>query len=368
MQDYQGVHTDTIRSVFNVSPTVDFRYKFSNVSNLRVNYRATTSQPSMSDLLDITDDSDPLNITKGNPGLKSAFTNNLRAEYNNYIEKRQQAIMTSINFSKTRNSIGYKVTYDEETGGRITKPENINGNWSASGMFIYNTAIDTVGLWNVNTMTNLDYNNRVGYLSMQRSIDAQKNITKTLNVAERLGFSYRNSWLEVELDGSMQYMHTRNNLQSATNLDTWQFAYGGTVNITFPWGTSLSTDLHQNSRRGYNDNSMNTNELVWNAQLAQGFLKGKRLSLSLQFYDILANQSNFSRSISAMSRNDTEYNSINSYAMLHVVYRLNLFGNKAARKDMHNRRAIEGEPPHGERPPMGGRPPRGGFGGPPPRF
>lgn len=373
IQDYQGVHTDTTRTVLNVTPTLDFRYRFSRVSNLRINYRGTTSQPSMTDLLDITDDSDPLNITKGNPGLKPAFTNNLRAEYNNYIEKHQRAIMTSVNFSSTRNSIGYRVTYDEKTGGRITRPENINGNWNASGMLIFNTAIDSTGFWNVNTMTNLDYNNRVGYLSIQRGADADKNITKTLNLGERLGLAYRNSWLEVELDGSFQYMHTRNNLQAATNLDTWQFAYGGTVNLTCPWGTSISTDLHQNSRRGYSDNSMNTNELVWNAQIAQSFLKSRRLTVSLQFYDILANQSNFSRSVSAMSRNDTEYNSINSYAMLHVVYRLNLFGSKSARREMRGRDGFNGRPPMGEgpmggRPPMGGRQPRGGFGGPPPRF
>lgn len=373
IQNYQGVHTDTMRTVVNVTPTLDFRYRFSRVSNLRINYRGTTSQPSMTDLLDITDDSDPLNITKGNPGLKPAFTNSLRAEYNNYIEKHQRAIMTSVNFSSTRNSIGYRVTYDDKTGGRITRPENINGNWNASGMLIFNTAIDSTGYWNVNTMTSLDYNNRVGYLSMGSSMGSEKNITKTMNLGERLGLAYRNSWLEVELDGSMQYMHTRNNLQASTNLDTWQFAYGGTVNITCPWGTSISTDLHQNSRRGYNDNSMNTNELVWNAQIAQSFLKSRRLTVSLQFYDILANQSNFSRSVTAMSRNDTEYNSINSYAMVHVVYRLNLFGSKAARKEMRGREELGPRPPMGgapggARPPMGGMPPKGGFGGPPPRF
>ncbi len=73
-----GLFTDTTRTVTNVTPTLDFRYRFSNVSQLRVNYRGTTSQPSMTDLLDITDDSDPLNVTKGNPGLKPSFTNSLR--------------------------------------------------------------------------------------------------------------------------------------------------------------------------------------------------------------------------------------------------------------------------------------------------
>jgi hypothetical protein len=75
---------------------------------------------------------------------------------------------------------------------------------------------------------------------------------------------------------------------------------------------------------------MNTNELIWNAQISQGFLKGKPLTISLQLYDILHQQSTFSRAISAMGRTDTEYNSITSYGMLHVIYRLNLFGGAKA--------------------------------------
>lgn len=64
IQDYQGVHVDTVRNVTNISPTLDFRYRFSKMSNLRVNYRGTTAQPSISQLLDITDNSDPLNISR----------------------------------------------------------------------------------------------------------------------------------------------------------------------------------------------------------------------------------------------------------------------------------------------------------------
>ena len=274
------------------------------------------------------------------------------------------AIMASVNYSNTRNSIGYKVTYDEQTGGRTTRPENINGNWNAGGMFIFNMAIDTTGYWNVNTFTNLDYQNRVGYLSLNRNADSQRNVTKSTTIGERLAMSYRNSWLEVELDGSLNYMHTRNNLQPVSNLDTWQFAYGGTINITAPWGTSISTDLHQNSRRGYSDNSMNTNELIWNAQVSQSFLRSRSLTVSLQFNDILSNQSNFSRTVSAMSRSDVQYNSINSYAMLHVIYRFNLFGGKMARRG--NDRPGYGPGPRGGRYGFGGmRPPMGGGHRPP---
>lgn len=328
IQNYQGVNTDTTRNVLNFTPTLDFRYRFSKLSNLRINYRGTTTQPSMTDLMDITDDSDPLNITKGNPGLKPSFTNTLRLFYNTYIQDHQRAIMTYINYSNTRNSISNMVTYDEQTGGRTTKPENINGNWNISGAFMFNSAIDSIGKWNINTYTNMTYNNYVGYLAMDNSSSSQKNTTRTMQIEEQLRTSYRNSWLEVMLDGSINYTHSRNLLQSLSNLDTWQFSYGGSINLYLPWGTSLSTDLHENSRRGFSDNSMNTNELIWNAQISQGFLRGKPLTVSLQFYDILHNQSNISRIISADQKSDTRYNSINSYAMLHVIYRMNLFGGK----------------------------------------
>lgn len=332
IQDYQGVHVDTVRNVVNVSPTLDFRYRFSKMSNLRINYRGTTSQPSISQLLDITDNSDPLNISMGNPGLKPSFTQNFRLFYNNFVQNHNKGIMTFVNFSTTNNSISNKVTYDETTGGRITRPENINGNWNAMGAFMFNCSIDSAGVWNINTGAHVNYNNYVSYLSLDKKSDSQKNTTRSITWRQNLSFSYRNDWAEFSLDGTLTYNKAKNKLQPTSNLETWQFSYGPSMTLTAPWGTSLNTSLSINSRRGYNDSSMNTDEFVWNAQLSQSFLKGKPLTIMLQFYDILRQQSTFSRAISATSRTDTEYNAINSYAMLHVIYRLNLFGGKQARQ------------------------------------
>ena len=358
IQDYQGVHVDTVRNVVNVSPTLDFRYRFSKMSNLRINYRGTTSQPSISQLLDITDNSDPLNISMGNPGLKPSFTQNFRLFYNNFVQNHNKGIMTFINFSTTNNSISNKVTYDETTGGRITRPENINGNWNAMGAFMFNCSIDSAGVWNINTDTNLGYNNYVSYLSLDKQSDSQKNTTRSTTWRERLSFSYRNDWAEFSLDGTLTYNKAKNKLQPNSNLETWQFSYGPSMTLTAPWGTSLNSSLSINSRRGYNDSSMNTDEFVWNAQLSQSFLKGKPLTIMLQFYDLLRQQSTFSRAISATSRTDTEYNAINSYAMLHVIYRLNLFGGKQARQG-----GPDGPGGPGGRPDFRGRPFGGGHPG-----
>ena len=356
VQDFQGVKVDTTRSVFNVTPTFEYRYNPNDLTRLEITYRGNTSQPSMSDLLDITDDSNPMRITKGNPGLKPSFTNNLRLNYNTYIREHMRTIMTFVNMNTTKNSISNMVTYDERTGKQISKPENINGNWGINSGFMFNTALDSAGIWNINTFTMYNFNNNVGYVLVNN--DTKKSTTQSNTLMERLQASWRKGWFEIAADGSINYTRSRNELQKQSNLDTKMFTYGGSFNVYFPFGMSVTTDLHNQSRRGYSDNSMNTDELVWNAQVSQSFLKGKALTVSVQFYDILQQLSTYSRSVNAMQRSDTQYNTINSYVMLHIIYRLNLFGGKDAR----NQNGPGGFGPGGQGRP-GGFTPGGGFPG-----
>ena len=359
---YMGTDTITRRTVTNFTPTLDFRWKKSQTGQLRFTYRGRSQQPSMSDLLDVVDDSNPLRITRGNPGLKPSFTQNFNLFYNDYFQKHQRAIMTFVNFSTTSNAISQKTSYvDDGSGATVTRPENINGNWNGNVGFMFNTALDSAAYFNINTFTNLGYNHNVGYVSVGATAESQKSVTTSLNVGERLAASYRNDWLEIELNGSLNYRRTRNEFQTSSNLDTWQFSYGGMVGVTAPWGTSLTTNMNMQSRRGYSDASMNTNELIWNAQLSQSFLKGNALTVSLQLYDILHQQSTVSQMISALSSSETQYNAITSYGMLHVIYRLNLFGGMKA---FGGGRGPGGPGFGGRRGPGGGGPRGGGFGGP----
>ena len=370
VQRYYGHDADTVRNVLNIAPTMNFRYRWNRQKQLRVEYRGSSSQPSMGDLLDITDDSNPLDVTKGNPGLKPSFTHRFNLRFNNFIQSHTRFINANASWSTTRNSISNKVTYNALTGGRITQPENINGNWNASAGITYNQSVDSAGVWNISTATNYSYNHYVAYVTLGRNASSERNTTYTSSISERLQLSMRKDWFEVTLDGSCSYNHTRNLLQETGNLDTWQFSYGGSLNLYAPWGMSLSTDMHNQSRRGYSDATLNTNELIWNAQLSQSFLKGKPLTVMLQFYDILHEMSNFSRTINAMRRSDTSYNSINSYAMIHVVYRLNVFGSREARRGMMRgmnfggfSEGREGSGGFGGRGGRGGRRGGGGFGG-----
>ncbi|MFK1798688.1 TonB-dependent receptor [Bacteroides fragilis] len=349
---------DTTHTVFNFAPNMDLRFRFSKVSQLRFTYRGRSNQPTMENLLPITDNSNPLNIRMGNPGLKPSFAHTMRLFYNTYNAEKQRGIMTHFSFTATQNSISNSTRYNEETGGLITRPENINGNWNAFGMFGFNTALKNKK-YTINTFTNVNYQNNVAFLYNQDTKNNDRNTSTGLTLGERVTGSYRNDWFEFSLNGSINYTAERNKLRPENNQEPYIYSYGASTNITMPWKMTLATNIANQSRRGYRDSSMNRDELIWNAQLAQSLLKGAA-TVSFEVYDILRQQSNISRSLSADMRSVSEYNGINSYCMVHFIYRLNIFGSKAAREKMMNsgRRGFGGP----------GRGPGGGFGVGHPRF
>ena len=372
IQQYLGRPVDTVRTVANMSPTLNMRYRFNQQTNLQVQLRGQTQQPNITQLLEIYDDTNPLNISMGNRGLKPSFNTNLQVNFQKqrapqFVEdslgfqipkaQRHWSFSTNGSWQVTTNAIGNIVTYNETTGGRFSRPENINGNWNVRAGASFNVGLDTLNRWDVSGGLNGSYAHHIGYVNLNRTATPDRNTTHTYNLSPDVSLSFRNRWLSCSLNGRLTYARTENRLQASRNLTTWNFSYGGNTKVTFPWGTSLSTDFHVFSKRGYSDETLNTNELIWNAQLSHGFLRGKKLTVMLQWYDILHQQTNFTRTVNANGWTDREVNAITSYAMLHISYRLNFFGGRGGGGDRGGFRDGDDD---GEGRGRGGR---GGFGG-----
>ncbi len=343
------IDTVVTREVFNWAPNVRLRYRFNNTTNLDINYRSSSSQPSMTNLLEVIDDSNPLYISMGNAGLKPSWNHNMNIDFRTYNTETQRGIFAGLRGGMTQNSITNKSIYDVETGRNFSRPENINGNWNANGYFGFNTALGEEKLWNISTNSNASYRTSVGYISTRtggigeapsgaaaldfyRDVFAKsestKSTTNTLNLGERLRFGYRTTYWDFGVFGNVNYQKSKSDVQDRANLETWNFDYGADLNINSDFGLRFSTDVRINSRRGYSSAEMNTNEVLWNAQISHSFLKGKAATISLQFYDILREQSSISRSISAYQRTDSWTYGIHSYCMVHFIYKLNIFGGK----------------------------------------
>ena len=321
------------RTVVNAAPTANFRYRFSRQEQFRFTYRGNTGQPGMTDLIpDTLNNANPLNIRLGNAELKPSFTHQIRADYNKFIQEHQRSYAFGGDFRTTQNAVSSRTEYNPLTGGRITKPENINGNWNASGYFNFNTAFRD-DRFRINANSSVNYTNAVGFVYQYSTKETVKNRTGSLSARENVRGAFRNEWLEVAVHGSVRYNHSRSTSASASNLDTYTFNYGGSTQMDLPWDVTISTDITNNCRRGYSEASMNTDELIWNMQLSKQFLKGNAATLSFRWYDILAQRSNVRRNVSAFSRTDSSSENIYSYCMLHFIYRFNVFGGKSSRRE-----------------------------------
>ncbi len=326
-------YPEVTRNVFDIAPRINLRFNSEDKrTNLHFRYNGRTSQPSMTNLLDIVDDSNPLYITRGNTKLKPSFSQNINTFFDTYNTDAQRGIYAHAYFSTTHNSISNKTTYDSETGVRTTQPMNINGNWDVGTGMGFNTGLGKEKAFNLGINAGFGFNHNVAfYNNTNTGTDEDlKSITKDLSADCSLDFSYRKDDFYVSLNGSLDYSHAKNNVNESANQSTYDFSYGAEMEWTAPWGMSISSDIGMNSRRGYSQSDMNTNELLWNAQISQSFLRGNALTIALEVNDILGQQSNISRTISALMRSDSKYNAIYQYGMLRVIYKFSIFGGKNA--------------------------------------
>ncbi len=344
---YMGkVIGDTSRVVYNWSPSLNYRFRWNRQQSIQLTLRTNTSQPSMEDMMDITDDSNPLNIRKGNPGLLPTLRNSAEANYQNYIQETSKTISLRWSVENSLRNIAQRTDYDPQTGVSVTQPQNMKGfwtNWSSSLNLTYNQTIPNTK-WRYNASANASFRHQESY--MRTGSIGQYNpgagtggaavlsTTESISAGENGSVTYRNDWFEATVNGRFSYSHSENNQRQNQNMDTYTFSYGGRANARLPWrNLNLGTDISMQSRRGYSG-TYNRNDLIWNANASFSFLKGNAGTIQIQYYDILNDESNVTRNITTTGRTDTKNNNIHSYIMVHFILRANVFGTRAARREM----------------------------------
>lgn len=316
------------QNVLNWAPSVMFRYMFNKQHVLMFRYRGRSNTPNIQDLQEVIDITDPMNLRYGNPNLKPSFNNDFSLFYRRFIPESMRSYSANLFYTNTLNSVANRMTYDPQTGARIYKKENVNGNWQARGYFSFNTPLKNKK-FTLSSNTNARYSDAVSYTSVgnAKKSDQELSTTHNLGLGERFTGSYRSEAFDVSLSASANYNLVRNSKQENSNRETFDYYVGGNTNVNLPWEVSISTDINCRFKNGYTG-GLNNNEVMWNAQISKNFLKNNSGTLRFKIYDILKQQSSLSRSISETMMSDTEYNTLGSYFMVHFVYRFNTLGGK----------------------------------------
>jgi hypothetical protein len=305
------------------TPFFEFKFESKNWKHIvKAKYYLEVSTPSLLDMMDVTYDSDPLNIRKGNPGLGNTSTHSIMLEYHerNWLDGTGEMLITWIGHKTIFNAISQGYVYNKETGVRTITPQNVDGNHITSIGAFLSTPLGKPKKLTIydNICVNLTENTDL--VGIDGASEPSKNSVYMYNLSNLMKLYYKLGKHQIGFTNTFSLSHYTGSRSDFNSFNANEFQYGLTAIVKLPFNMELSTDITEYVQRGYNDASMNTQELVWNARLSKSLLK-ESLILSLDGFDILGNLSNISFSVNGQGRTETWINSIPRYAMFHVVYR-----------------------------------------------
>ncbi len=333
----------------NWSPQAMLNYEFNDNSHIRFFYFGRSAQPSTSQLLPVPDNSNPLNISLGNPNLNPYFNHNVRGMFGYTNKKTFTSVHARFGASLVEDAITSAQWYDP-AGVQYSIPVNGPGTGSADMRVMVNSPFGKTGL-SIFSMTFARYNQSTSfigtgalesdkyydaenatfdyaafhrdYADMAESKDFITNRTQTMSFTQRLRLTYRNDFVELTVGGRTRMNKSWYTMEDSQLKATWNNQIDGSMNWTIPGGVNLIADVDYNWYNGYT--TPQEDEVILNAEITKLLFKGK-CTLALKAYDILGQSKNLSVSDSANYHMETRNNTLGRYIILSLTYRFGNFG------------------------------------------
>ena len=333
----------------NWSPQASLNYEFNDNTNIRFFYWGRSSQPSTNQLLPVPDNSNPLNISLGNPNLNPYFNHSLRGNFGYTNKKTFTSVNARFGAGLVQDAITNAQWYDP-SGVQYSIPVNgpgtgnvdlrvmVNspfgksgfsifsmtyGRYNQSTSFIGSGALESDKYYNPETAT-FDYAAfNKDYSDLSASDDFVNNKTQTVSFTQRLRLTYRNDFVEVTVGGRTRMNKSWYTMKNSQLQATWNNQVDASMNWTIPGGINIISDVDYNWYDGYTSDP--ENEIILNAEITKLLFKNK-CTLALKAYDILGQSKNLSVSDSANYHIETRNNTLGRYIILSLTYRFGNFG------------------------------------------
>ncbi|MDE6330257.1 MAG: hypothetical protein K2L83_06045 [Muribaculaceae bacterium] len=301
---------------------IEYKYK---ASTWFATVTYTTKAPDLLDMVDITDTTNPLMIEKGNPDLKNSGIFKGSASYLFIRPANNMYLGFSFDCQLISNALAKGYNYDSASGVKIFKTYNVNGNRNFSGGNSFSFDFGP------RKSFGLKHNLTGKYIRSADIIGVDDNMTTSIvnrhSITENLAISFTRNGQKIALTGNLDFAR----FTGDAVFNTFEFHYGIQGIFKLPYGIGINTDFTIYGRRGYQEESLNTNNYVWNARLSYSLLKGQLL-LTLDGFDILHNLSNVFYTINAQGRTETYCTTLPRYFMLGVQWKFNTSSSRKAFK------------------------------------
>lgn len=309
------MQADTLRTSVNYYPAVTVLWH-KKKTRVQLSYEGDTKQPGLTELLTLTDNSDPLNITRGNPSLRPSYNQRVRLE----ARDTKIGLNGDMTWANTVNSVTRAVTYNTQTGGIESYHVNVNGNWNARATVRYQKRIKR--RFSVTARTGASFSQNVSLINEGQQEMPERSTTHNTTLNANLRFGYQPQWGGFDLTGDWRFRHSTNLLRETGDY-TRDYRLGVNAYADLPGGIQLRSDVDYSFRNGTNITPGEDDQVVWNASLSWRFLKQKKAELSFYWADILSQKKNFTRSVSSSGLSERHTQQIGSWFMLSFKYRFN---------------------------------------------
>jgi hypothetical protein len=332
---------DLNRSFHSILPSARLEYKFSKASNLEFNYRASTSAPSVGQLQDVIDYSNPLQVRTGNPNLNQSYQNWTRLQYRSHNPTSNRSLYASVWGTFVKNYITNStliaqdpiVLNDEVTLGRgaqLIRPVNLNGYWDLRSYFSFGQPVSLISS-NVNLNGGFGHTSRPGLINNERNVANATNfrlgVSISSNISERIDFT---------ISTRSSYNIVKNTLRPNLNNNYYNQSTRLRYNWIFWKGFVYRTDLNHQANVGLSD--LNNNFLLWNMSVGKKIFRNQRGEINLNVYDLLKQNNSIWRNVSDAYVEDVQTNVLQRYFMLSFTYNIRYFGVGTTQKDFENSR------------------------------
>ncbi len=319
---FSGAKLKFKQDIVNYFPVVRFAYNFSKSKSFNLNYNGSSSQPTYQQLQPIYDFSNRQNIILGNPDLRPEFTNTFSMRFNKFDFISGNVFFSNISASFVKDKIVNNVL-QKGFGLQETRYLNTDGYYNLNAFYTYSKPIKS-RKYVFNYGGTVNYNNNISFLNFE------KNRGQNWIVSQRLSMDYKlKKWLETSGGVSYTLNDNKTSLTPTANSSIKAINLTHSSRLFFKNDFILSYDLEKNINKGYTNNVV-ANPFIINASLEKQLLKKKNASLKLQAFDLLNENTNVNRSVTAYSITDTKTNRLQRYFMLSFIFRFSKFdGSKA---------------------------------------
>jgi len=291
----------------NLAPTLLANYTPSSATNFIFNYHAYMQHPSIIQLTPITNNSDPLHIILGNPGLKPAFNQNLILELSNV---KTWNINLRLNLTLTSNSISTK-TITDSLGRQISQSVNVDGGHTASLNFLIGRKVQG---FDVSGHVVGTFTRTANYIDA----DINQNSVYTSGGGFNLN-KFEAEKYNLQLSTDFTYFGQVSSINSNASVHYWSQHHQGSLTFYFTRNFEINTNATYIWQEKITTFSTNTSTLFWNGSINKNFLHNK-LVARIQLKNILNQNGGISRTNSANINTQSSTNVLGRYWMLSATY------------------------------------------------